>query len=388
MGTELQPGSELKQTTNSKIVQMVQAISQVGPDIPEIARRINAYKETVRYWYKEKLVRKGFAVSSMVNHSKLGLRRVMLLIDLSDMFESYGPALFTAMNELCYVVGFEKTLPEGRYIVQASVPGEFVDSFGDLMIRLREMGLFKTVEIFHFEYTRNTPMRAEFFDFSTGEWEFDWSSPPGLKGEVLPPADSAREKFDVTDLYLLKELQIDPDRSMIDVSEALRSKHNLENNYKTLVWHLTNHVQKLIPGYRVNWMGTRYDIRTEKAMHRQHTYLRVDILVRNVKDAERMRLIGEINRLPFLWWEAVGACYYAQLAFPTEMVTEAFEFLRNALAPVRGDAQYYVMDQRTALNFTFSYQLYDGDQKAWKFEKEPLLTRFANLVVQVKGGSG
>ena len=388
MGTELESDKALGTNSNLKIVQMVRAISQVGPDIPEIARQINAYKETVRYWYKEKLIKKGFAVSAMVNHSKLGLKRVMLLVELNEIFESYAPTLFTAMNELCYVVGFERTLPDGRFIVQASVPNQFVDSFKEFISTLKDLGLFKSVEVHSFDYMRNAPMRAEFFDFGKGEWEFDWSSPPGLRGDISTPPNPPMDKFDATDLYLLKELQIDPDRSMIEISAALKTKDNMDTNYKTLVWHFTTHVQKLIPGYRVNWMGTRYDPRTEKARHRQHTYLRVDVLVRNVRETEKMRLIGEMNRLPFLWGESVGDSYYAQFAFPTDLVPEAFEFLRSALAPVKDGAAFFVMDQRNALNFTFSYQLFDRDQKKWKFEKEALLSRFENLVLQIKGGLG
>ncbi len=388
MGTKLDANRQLKPDTNFKIAQMVQVISQVGPDIPEVARRIKAYKETVRYWYKENLIKKGLAVSAMVNHSKLGLKRVVILAELEETFESYAPTLFTAMNELCYVVGFERTLPEGHYVVQASVPNEFVESYIDFMIKLKDVGIFRSVEVIPFEYMRNVPMRADFFDFRKGEWEFDWSNPRGLRADIAIPPSAEIEKFDVLDLYLLKELHIGPDRSMTDISEALKSKHNLDTNYKTLVWHYTNHVKNFIPGYRVAWTGTRYDKTTEKAMHRKHSYLRVDVLVRNLTVNERMILMAEMNRLPFLWGEAAGKSYYAQFAFPTDTITEAFEFLTSALASVKDRASYYVMDQRNALNFTFSYQLYDGEQKKWKFEKEELLARFGNLVVKIKGGAG
>jgi hypothetical protein len=388
LGTALEENKQLKSDTNFKLAQMVKVIGQIGPDIPEIARRIKAYKETVRYWYKENLIKKGFAVSAMVNHSKLGLTRMVILADLEENFESYAPTLFTAMNELCYIVGFERTLPEGRYIVQASVPNEFVESYADFIAKLKDVGIFRSVEVIPFEYVRNVPMRADFFDFRKGEWDFDWSSPRELRADIAMSASTEIERFDTLDLYILKELHIDPDRSMIDISGTLKSKHNLETNYKTLVWHYTNHVQKFIPGYRVSWTGTRYDRTTEKAMHRKHSYMRVDVIVRNLTVNERMILMAEMNRLPFIWGEAAGKSYYVQFAFPTDTITEAFEFLTSALASVKDRANYYVMDQRNALNFTFSYQLYDGEQKRWRFEKEELLARFGNLVVKIKGGAG
>ncbi|MDV3277484.1 MAG: hypothetical protein LYZ69_03335 [Nitrososphaerales archaeon] len=92
----------------------------MGPDIPEIAKRLGQYKESVRYRYKTKILEKGFAVQAMMDHEKLGLRRAVMITDFGSQYEEYARQILIAMSDLCYVVGFEKTVPKGSYIIDAS----------------------------------------------------------------------------------------------------------------------------------------------------------------------------------------------------------------------------------------------------------------------------
>ena len=63
-------------------------------------------------------------VQGMVDHEKLGLRRVMVVIDFAKEYRTYAETILTAMSELCYVVSFERLFPSGTYNVAASVPAE------------------------------------------------------------------------------------------------------------------------------------------------------------------------------------------------------------------------------------------------------------------------
>jgi hypothetical protein len=42
------------------------------------------------------------------------------------------------------------------------------------------------------------------------------------------------------------------------------------------------------------------------------------------------------------------------------------------------------MDQRSAIGFTFSYQLYDEETRAWIFNAEELLVKFKALEAQIR----
>ncbi len=366
--------------TNARTAQLVKLISEIGPDIPEISRRLGQFKESVRYRYKAKLLDRGFAVQAAIDFEKLGLKRVVFVADFNDEYKPYANTILSAMNELCYVVYFAKTLPKGTYAVHAAVPDEFIESFGRFIQALEGIGLFSSVRVFPFEWVRNPPMRAEFYDFAAGRWDFDWSNQPAVAAEQRSYAPRTREKFDMVDLLILKELQMDATRSLAEISTKLKI------NYKKLAWHYSTHVvgRQLIKSYRLNWKGTRYDFGLERALHRKHRYLSVALLVNDVSDYERMRLMSKLSQLPFLWFEAGGRHYYADFDFPVDSITEAFIYLESALGGVKNRSDYAVIDSTNALTFTFSYQLYDRTQKKWVFDSPALLSRFENLLVRIK----
>ena len=382
--TELQASRESASDANLKTVQLVRLISRIGPDIPEIARRLDQYKESVRYRYKNKLLAKGLAVQAIVDHEKLGLQRIILVVDFADELIPHAKEIALAMNELCYVVSYAKTVPDGHFLINASVPQEHVAGFIDLFAELRRRGVFKSVESSTFEWYRNIPMRAESYDFGMGRWDFDWTLPTQRGAEAALYTPSPREKFDYTDLLILKEIHVSADRPLVEIARKLKV------SYKMLAWHYVNHVVRrpLIKGYRINWMGTWYDYKMQKGLHRRHSYIFLNILARDLTDFQRMSLMSTLGELPFLWAEAVGRDYHAQIALPINYVAEGLEFIQKALEPIRGNAKCYIEDTADALAFTFSYQLYDGDSKKWLWNPRNVLGGFENLMMKIKEGTG
>jgi hypothetical protein len=118
-------------------------------------------------------------------------------------------------------------------------------------------------------------------------------------------------------------MQLDPDASLTEV------RNKLKINYKTLTWHYRKHIvgNGLLKGYYMNWPGARYDPKLEKALHRRHKYMWLELLVTDVTATERMSLMANVSRLPFVWAEAGGSNYFAQIAFPMESLTEALGFI-------------------------------------------------------------
>src|SRR5712692_9189158 len=153
---------ESKKDVNTRTAQLVHILTEIGPDIPEIARRLGQFKESVRYRYKEKIVNRGFAVQAAVDHEKFGLKRIIFVVDFAPLFKQYGAAILTAMHELAYVSSFAKTLPDGLFVVNASVPIEYVESFFQFINLLSEKGLFSVQRILPCDWFRVQPMRAEF----------------------------------------------------------------------------------------------------------------------------------------------------------------------------------------------------------------------------------
>jgi len=371
------------ENVNSRTVQLVKLLTEVGPDIPEISRRLDQFKESVRYRYKEKILNRGFAVQAAVDHEKLGLKRLMMITEVAEPYRNYAQAIFSAMNELCYVVGFSKTLLGGEQIISVSAPVERVPEVTSFFQFLKEKGLFSRLETLEFDWHRNVPMRAEFYDFDTGRWDFNWQTegPEDYKSATYVPSKPC--KFDDVDLLVVKEVQMDANKSLKEMADKLGI------NYKKLAWHYSSHVveRKMISGYTVNWMGTRYDYSLEKALHRKHRYFALDVFVRNVSEMELMKLRHHMNSLPFLWSEAGGKDYFARVALPVDNVVEGLAYIGSATAGVKERLSIFPGDQTEALSFTVSYKLYDQNSKRWMFNGAELAQKFSQLLIEIKSGS-
>jgi DNA-binding Lrp family transcriptional regulator len=366
---------------NTKIAEFVKMVSEVGPDIPQIAKKMGEHKESVRYWFK-KLIKQGIVIQPSVNFEKLGLMRVVVVADFAREYESQAEAILIAMSQICYVQSFVKTLPEGHYIIKGTVPMESVNSWIEMMRRLGEEGLFTSLEFSTYDSARSVPMKSDLYDFEEGRWEFEWSVPPKVYPDVLE-GPSPRAQVDTIDLEIIKRLQRDETKPLSEIQKETGI------NYKTLSFHHRKHVlgRQMLKGHKVNWLGTGYNPENDRGKHRRHTYQPIDIILRDITPGERATVMGLTNALPFLWFEASGrSSYYAQLVFPTETISEAMEFLGRALLPVKGRARWFVVDQKNSLSFSLEPKLYDNETRTWTFNPSELLGKFQELLMQIKSG--
>jgi DNA-binding Lrp family transcriptional regulator len=366
---------------HEKMAEMVRLITERGPRIDQISREMGVYKETVRYWYRN-LLRNGFTVQASKNSEKLGMKRIVMVVELGEMFDAYSDALMYALGDLCYVVSFAKTLPDGFYIVNSSVPVECLNSWTDFMLSLKEKGVFKSMSSIVLDWVRNVPMKAEAYDFREGRWDFDWSR--RVANAVSTDFGAApREEFDSTDLAIIEQLQIDANTQLTAIAEKLKMNH------KTVAYHYEAHVlrRRLIKGYIVNWIGTRYDYEAEKPVHRKHRFTPIEIFADGLDQAERVELMRTVGQLPYAWLEGSGQrSYYAKIVFPNEEITEALDFLGRVVKLSKGKVRCFTMDQAHALWFTLPKQYYDEKNQHWAFNQSDLRQRFS-LLVQKMGGA-
>ncbi len=366
---------------NAKIAEFVKLVNELGPNIPLIANRMGEHKESVRYWFK-KLLKQGVVIQPAVDFERIGLARVVVVADFSKEFESQAESILIAMSQLCYVQCFVRTLPEGHYIIHGAVPVESVGQWIEMMRRLGEEGLFTSLEFSTYDLTRNAPMKSDLYDFDVGRWEFEWSTPAKVYPETLQ-GPSPKAQVDRIDLEIIRRLQRDETKPLSEIQKETGI------NYKTLSFHHRKHVlgRQLLKGHKVNWVGTGYNPANERGKHRRHTYQPIDIIVRDVTPSEKATIMGLTNALPFLWWEASGrSSYYAQLAFPTETISEAMEFLARALLPVKDRARWFMADQKHSLAFVLEPRLYDNESRAWRFDQAEVLGKFEQLLLQIKRG--
>ena len=356
---------------NVKIAKFVKQVTEVGPDVPSIAKRMGEHKESVRYWFK-KLLRQGIVMQAAVNFEGLGLTRVVAVVDFAKAYENQAEPIVIAMSQLCYVQGFIKTLPEGHYVIHAVVPMESVSQWMEMMRRIGDEGLFTVLEFATYDWSRNAPMKSDLYDFEEGRWEFEWSTPAKVYPEVVE-GPSPKAQVDRIDLEIIKRLQRDETKPLSEIQKETGI------NYKTLSFHHRKHVlgRQMLKGHKVNWLGTAYNPESDRGKHRRHTYQPIDIMVRDMTAGEKATLMGLTNALPFLWFEASGrSSYYAQIVFPTETISEAMEFLARALLPVKDRAKWFMADQKHSVSFTLEPRLYDSESRAWRFDQSEILGKF------------
>ncbi len=162
----------------------------------------------------------------------------------------------------------------------------------------------------------------------------------------------------------------------------------LKMNKKTVAYHYEAHVlrRRLIKGYIVNWIGTSYDYKAEKPVHRKHRYTPVEIFADALDQAERIELMRTVGQLPYAWLEGSGQrSYYAKIVFPNEEITEALDFLGRVVRLSKGKVRCFTMDQAHALWFALPKQYYDENNQQWTFDQTDLLQRFSLLVQKMSG---
>lgn len=358
-----------RQRLNRELVQMAHRLADLGPNINEIARQTGQYKETVRYRYHRFFLDKGITVQAVPSYARLGFRRLILFAKLARSCEANSKSIFTALCELCYLHSFTRVMLSGEYVIHVAVPSEHAERCAAVYRALRESGLFTELEIFEFDEMRNPPMKPELFDFTRGTWSFDWKS-ARAKGTKLPLSVKPRvEKYDRVDLLILKELDIDASMTLVRMVE------NVKVSLNALEFHYRDHVKArgLIKGYRLVWQGTRYDRKQEMAVSKKEFYIELTILLKDGTREEVAELMLLLNSTPFLWSEAYGATYCAEVFLPNHTYVGFMEYIDGFANRAGERLRILVMDQSQALRFVVQYDLFDGMSRKWLLDERAVL---------------
>jgi DNA-binding Lrp family transcriptional regulator len=357
------------------MAQMVGLIAERGPRIDEIARAIGVHNETVRHWYKQ-LLSKGFAIQASCNFEHLGMRRVVAIVELGEIFSDCADTVFFSMGQLAYIGGYAKTKPDGFYIVSASVPQDCLNQWTDFMLDLKRIGVFKSIESVKLDWVRNTPMRAEYFNFNDGNWEFDWNAKRVDTGSA-EIGSGTKQKYDGIDLKIMEQLQINANMPLTEICKKVGAK-----NYKTFAWHYKAHVinRKMIKSYRVNWTGMKYGVGPDESVRKKRKYAWLDVIADGLSESEKLSLMASLNQTPFVWMEGSGArSYFARMVLPAKEMSELLKLLETASSPIKGKVKWYRMDIAHALSFSIPTHYYDEDSGRWSFNRREVFESFVAL---------
>jgi len=355
---------------NLKIARLADAIGKVGCDVSAASRKAGIISGTAEYWYKTRLLGNGFKIHAAIAYEKVGLRCLVMIVQIGEKFSKRADRIFRAMGEKTFVESYSRTIPFGYYFVIASVPEEHIGAFIEFARGMKKVGFFTSLRIFKADWRRDVPMRTEFFDFEHCVWDFDWARARIRYDEAKQTSEAVKVDVDFKDLKILKQLQLDADTTLADISKRVGVKD------RSLRQHHRDHVlgHGLIRCYTLDWYGAATKRMRQEVRAGRRNYLGFHVLVNGLDKNQKMEVRAYFNQLPFVWREAGGErFYYAEGAFPTDAISEGYEAMGKIAERLGFKLEFFVRDPKGASTFGIATQLFEPKTRKWRFDSQTVL---------------
>jgi len=356
--------------------QILALILKVGVDIPEISRRSGVPAETVRYIYKEHIVKRRMRVQRELDHEKLGLSHIQFILTADPELESvfFNGTLLSGVWEQLYVNLVYRVIPDDLFFLSHLAPPAFHPKLRELYSNLEDLGILKVHETYDCSRLTHPRMWVEDYNWEMPGWDFDWS-PTSLKPpqNIEDPPASEPVKFDKTDLLIIQHLQYRYDQRISDIA----AKNSIDRSLAS--WHFRKHVKArdIFGGYRINWLGTGRELRKGMAAQQHQSFVAINFIAKDLSSAEMMNVRAYLHSIPYLYGEKVGASDYdAETFIPSSSLVEAFGFFARILRPLQGRAKIITVDQSGAANYTINPALFDADSQRWIYNGDLVLEAF------------
>jgi DNA-binding Lrp family transcriptional regulator len=370
----------------------VALLEKRGPSITAIAREMHLSPETARYWYKQCILnRRGFALQAFIDEQEFGLRRVYVFADFDDRFLPYARDIFAVLSTYLGLTYYIRTLPSGTFINSYQIPKERLAELVKALDDLKSLGVFKKFEVMPVNWRRFVPMKAKYYNFTKGVWEFDWASATEGTSDELPPlAPSKPVKFDYNDLQMITELQANSTRSVRKIAKVLKMDYDVAYRHYT---HIMK--QGMIAGYKVRWVETsvkkaegRANWRDVLFYNSQHKYQSMLVLLRNLKQAEQTLVMRKVSAIPFLFNLNGGdGSLYFEMQIPFSYQSEVLHFLHDTVSPYRDSLTFLFTDQSFAMGSSIPSESFDRETNKWTYRSEECVAAFKSLLPKIEGAA-
>jgi hypothetical protein len=351
-----------------QIARLAEAMSEVGPDVSKASAKTEVPTETARYWYKTRLLGKGFTLHATIAYEKLGLKCIILIVRIGKKFEKHAEEIFSTMHDSCYVESYSRTVPFGYYFISASVPREHVAAFIGLANRMKRGGIFSSLRVFRSEWRRDIPMRTQFYDFERSSWVFNWERLT-MNYDFAQHESSSRVTFDQKDLEILKQGELDATARLEDVATKIGLKTH------ALRYHYRDHVirQGLIGKYRLDWSGVPIQAGRQESEFSKPSHLGIKILATRLDKERKLEIRAYFSQFPFFTLEAGGAnFYYAEANIPVDATWSAYKAIDKLGARPDFNLEVFVADPRTSGAFGITTRLLASNGE-WHFDERGII---------------
>lgn len=370
-----------KSTDAIRIGILVDAIRRYGArNLSRLSRITGIPQETVNYKLTKQFPKLGLAIQLSVSYEKLGLRRLVCEADINPELNSQARDIFKAMARHAFLTyqARQLTVPGYSHFLLFAVPVSLMDEFRAFMDGLVSRGVLTRYTLSEITWFRHLSLDPRFYDFANRSWHVNWKWVAETEGVLVeePLMIDPREetRIDRIDLQMIKELQINALQKIVTIARKLGI------DPKLLRYHFHQHVEPVISGYCVSWLGAYQGNLRRNLIHMAFIFSGLD-----EKQLRRAREI--FNRAPFTWAEAVGpgGLYFSYLHVDSKYFEETMLFLKFMLGPLQDKAKTIFLDDISAdsnWTYTIPYEMFDEGR--WVFRPEEAYEALTALIGREK----
>jgi hypothetical protein len=335
-----------------------------------ICRELSIPYQTLRF-RMGRLKEQGISVLPLTEISKLGLERVWVSFEFSRDVEN-PKAILGGMHQKAGLKYYSRVLFTQEMNCEFLIPKGSISELRKLLRALEEMKIIENFECKPVMWKEVIMMKTKYFDYTSGEWDVDFSRLVGDPSGGSPKHSGENVKLDYNDLLIIKSLQMEPWIKVVDLAR----KVNL--SVGDVSYHLNRHVikQKLIPSFRLRWVGT-------KEAWAKHTIVIQSFMFDKLSDESARHAMSVMTAAPFTFdhYRAEDGTYFTELMIPVSHFPETQTYISDQLRRLGLKPRERSMDWSLTSTFTIPYTLFER-RVGWKFEAETALGYVLQMISQ------
>lgn len=332
-------------------------------NLNEISRSLHLPYQTVRFRINN-LKEHGLGVLAIPDFEKLGLERVRAFFKLSRSIKDVKP-FFGGLHQSAGLKIYARMMDQHIFDCEFAIPAGSLPELERLFEKLEQMKLVDDARLKRILWKNVPTFKSQYFDYSKGEWDVDFSKLTGDPKSIQIPTRSRPARIDYKDLLLIKELELNPWIKTIDLSRKV------ELQVGDVTYHLNNHVlaDGLIKSFRLKWDGT-------KEAWLKHSIVPTTYVFDHLSDEDARHAMSILTSLPFIWSHLMteDGTYLAETLIPVPQYSEVRQYISNHLRDVDlSPSQVLEKDWSCLSTFTIPRLLFDRNEGTWSFNADHAL---------------
>lgn len=234
-------------------LRIVEALGKYGPrNLNKIARDLGLPESTVRYRIK-RLRKEGILkLSTSVYHTNIGLKKNVIFAHINTSLYKYMVDLFRRIDYWTYLRATHGE-SEGFHALYIA-PVEYTNKVKEFIEEMRKLGIIEDYVYFNSTCLYGVSPKTKWYELKDDKWIFDWNyfiNNIDNASTYLPFNLREPKEYpilaDEFDIYILKELEIDP---LITYGELAQKLNVTPQN---IYYHYHKHVigNRLIEGFEI-----------------------------------------------------------------------------------------------------------------------------------------